>query len=128
MRLAITAHVTIFYEVETDGGAAELCDNIENGIQFLVDNGLLTEGVQDAEYLSFETTLSSDFAALLPAAEHIEDILDDLRSLGHYTGHLSDDAAIIRAGRDQTLVDADGMYDPAEAARQYANTILEQGI
>ena len=125
MQLAITAHLTVFYEVPDEDSVAELTDKIENGFQHLFNEGLFT-GDADADCLTFEASFGSEFVTLLPAAKCINDIRKDLRSLGHYV-NMSDDA-LLRMAVDQGLVDENGMYDPGEAARQYANTILEQGL
>jgi hypothetical protein len=133
MRICITAHLHVFYDVPEDDDTiadltiADLTANIENGIQHLFEEGLLTGDVEDAECLTFEASFSSEFAPLLPAAEHILDIREDLKSLGHSL--LSEDPdKLLRLAYDQGLVDDDGMYDPSEAARQYASTIQEQGL
>ena len=127
MQLAITAHLTVFYEVPDEDSVAELTDKIENGFQHLFDEGLFTGDVADAECLTFEVSFSSVFVPLLPAAEHIDSIWKDLKRLGH--GMLPrDDAKLIRFAQDQGLVDDDGMYDPGEAARQYARNIQEDGL
>lgn len=128
MRLCITTHLHVFYDVPEEGdNIADLTTNIENGIQHLFNEGLLTGDVEDAECLTFEASFSSVFAPLLPAAEHIDDIWRDLKRLGH--GMLPrDEAKLLRRAVDQGLVDDNGMYDPGEAARQYANTIQEQGL
>ena len=128
MRLCITTQLHVFYDVPEEGdNVADLTTNIENGIQHLFNEGLLTGDVADAECLTFEVSFSSEFCPLLPAAKHIDSIWKDLKCLGH--GMLpSDDAKLIRLAYDQGLVDDDGMYDPGEAARQYARNIQEDGL
>lgn len=129
MRLCITTCLHIFYDVPEDKDTiAGITTNIENGIQHLFEEGLLTGDVEDAECLTFEASFSSEFAPLLPAAEHILDIRKDMKSLGHYVNANVPDDKLLRLAYDQGLVDDDGMYDPSEAARQYALNIQEQGL
>lgn len=128
MRLCITTHLHVFYDVPEEGdNIADLTTNIENGIQRLFNEGLLTGDVEDAECLTFEASFSSVFASLLPAADHIPSIRADLKRLGHRFVGFTDEA-FLRLAYDQGLVDDNGMYDPSEVARQYANTIMEQGL
>lgn len=130
MRLCITAQLTVFCKVSDGDKADELCVNIENGISRMYEEGLLTGDVEDAECLTFEVSVSSVFTPLLPAAEHLEEIWDDLKALGH--GFIPDPETagekLICRAYEQGLVDDNGMYDPSEGARQYAQQILEQGL
>lgn len=87
---------------------------------------------EDASMLTSGGYVDGDIIALeedtlVPAADSIDAIRRDLKALGHYTGWLQDDEQVLNLAVEQGLV-KNGMYDPDEAKKQYAQTIMEQGL